>query len=69
MSKEVKQLRRKIRNMEERIARSSNGSDFRAGGMGLESASIDSLVQRAKEKIKGYSAYELADQKDLIENL
>lgn len=31
MSKEVKQLRRKIRNMEERLARSSTGMDFRTG--------------------------------------
>ena len=69
MSKEVKQLRRKIRNMEERIARSSNCTDFRTGSTGMEPASIDSLVQRAKEKIKGFNAYELSDQKDLIENL
>lgn len=68
MSKEVKQLRRKIRNMEERLARSSGGTDYRQGEDNNSGLS-DTMVQRAKEKIKSYQGYELSDQKDLIENL
>uniref|UniRef100_A0A7S3J5E7 Uncharacterized protein n=1 Tax=Euplotes harpa TaxID=151035 RepID=A0A7S3J5E7_9SPIT len=69
MSKEVKQLRRKIRNMEERLARSSNCPEFRSGDTGQEYSSNESLIQRAKEKIKNFRGYELSDQKDLLENL
>lgn len=68
MSKEVKQLRRKIRNMEERLARSSGGTDYHQGE-DSNSGISDNLVQRAKERIKSYQGYELSDQKDLIENL
>jgi hypothetical protein len=67
MSKEVKQLRRKIRNMEERLARANNGGDFSMINEG--SGVSDIAVQRAKEKIKSYRHFELSDQKDLIENL
>jgi hypothetical protein len=67
MSKEVKQLRRKIRNMEERLARANNGGDFSIMNEG--SGVSDVAVQRAKEKIKSYRQFELSDQKDLIENL
>lgn len=67
MSKEVKQLRRKIRNMEERLARASTGGEYRPEE---GNASVnESLVQRAKDKLRSYSDYELSDQKDLIENL
>lgn len=68
MSKEVKQLRRKIRNMEERLARTNNdaeGSGTRDYSSGVGEASI----QLAKDKIKHFKGFELSDQKDLIDNL
>jgi hypothetical protein len=68
MSKEVKQLRRKIRNMEERLARSSTGMEFRTGDSNSEDLNFG-IVHRAQEKIKSYKGYELSDQKDLIENI
>lgn len=68
MSKEVKQLRRKIRNMEERLARCNNGGDYRADEYATNGVT-DSMVQRARDKIRNYQGYELSDQKDLIENL
>lgn len=68
MSKEVKQLRRKIRNMEERLARSSSCTEYRTGDYQGE-GHADSLLRQAKEKLKSYKGYELSDQKDLLENL
>lgn len=68
MSKEVKQLRRKIRNMEERLARSNSGQDYRPDEHHSNGVT-DSMVQRARDKIKTYQGFELSDQKDLIENL
>ena len=68
MSKEVKQLRRKIRNMEERLARANNGGDMGHShdhGSGVSDPSINS----AKDKLKNYQGFELSDQRDLIENL
>ena len=68
MSKEVKQLRRKIRNMEERLARSNITMDYAGSGTPAESTQ-DTIVHRAREKLKSYNGYELSDQKDLIDNL
>ena len=68
MSKEVKQLRRKIRNLEDRLARSNIAMDYAGSGTPTESAQ-DTLVYRAREKLKSYNGYELSDQKDLIDNL
>ena len=68
MSKEVKQLRRKIRNMEERLARANNSGDYRNPD-DHDSGINDVVVQRAIDKVKAYKNYELSDQKDLIENL
>lgn len=68
MSKEVKQLRRKIRNMEERLARSNITMDYAGSGASPENAQ-DNVVHRAREKLKSYNGYELSDQKDLIDNL
>lgn len=68
MSKEVKQLRRKIRNMEERLARANNGGDMGHShdhGSGVSEPSIN----MAKDKLKTFKGFELSDQRDLIENL
>ncbi len=68
MSKEVKQLRRKIRNMEERLARTNNETDGLGSGE-HGSGMTEAAIQSAKEKVKKYKGFELSDQKDLIENL
>eukprot|EP00344_Euplotes_crassus_P001070 CAMPEP_0197006936 /NCGR_PEP_ID=MMETSP1380-20130617/38043_1 /TAXON_ID=5936 /ORGANISM="Euplotes crassus, Strain CT5" /LENGTH=391 /DNA_ID=CAMNT_0042426795 /DNA_START=132 /DNA_END=1307 /DNA_ORIENTATION=- len=68
MSKEVKQLRRKIRNMEERLARTSNDAEG-SGSRDYSSGVGEASIQSAKDKIKSFKGFELSDQKDLIDNL
>jgi len=67
ISKEVKQLRRKIRNMEERLVRANNGEVVHSSerGSGISEVSI----LNAKDKLETYKGFELSDQKDLIDNL
>jgi hypothetical protein len=68
MSKEVKQLRRKIRNMEDRLSRSNLPIDSRHGDDAHNSQN-EAAFQNAKNKLKAAKGYELPDQKDLLENL
>lgn len=68
MSKEVKQLRRKIRNMEERLARSNITGDYGSYSTGND-PSDNSISKRAKDKLRNHRGFELIDQKDLIDNL
>jgi hypothetical protein len=68
MSKEVKQLRRKIRNMEERLAR-SGGRDSSHAHDGDHHGGHENAFHIAKEKLHSAHCYELPDQRDLMENL
>lgn len=68
MSKEVKQLRRKIRNMEERLARAHSGGEIPHSNEPMSEVS-EASIHSAKNKLKTYQGFELSDQKDLIDNL